>query len=122
MREWRAPRRRRGAFEALGIAERFALLLFRRLARERRDLESSRWSHATIVTGRISMTDKETPEDPWTAWVEAKYALADLRWAEARLDISPMARGQLREAIDRAAQEIASQLAQLRENPPQQGD
>jgi hypothetical protein len=68
------------------------------------------------------MTDKETPEHPWMAWVEAKYALADLRWAEARLDISPMARGQLREAIDRAAQEIASQLAQLRENPPQQGD
>jgi hypothetical protein len=68
------------------------------------------------------MTDKETPEDPWMAWVEAKYALADLRWAEARLAISPAARGQLREAIDRAAQEIASQLTRLRENPSQQGD
>jgi hypothetical protein len=68
------------------------------------------------------MTDKETPDDPWMAWVEAKYALADLRWAEARLDISPTARGQLREAIDRAAQEIASQLARLLESPSQQGD
>ena len=68
------------------------------------------------------MTDKETREDPWMAWVEAKYALADLRWAEARLDISPTARDQLREAIDRAAQEIASQLTRLRESPPQQGD
>ena len=53
------------------------------------------------------MTDKETPDDPWMAWVEAKYALADLRWAEARLAISPTTRGQLREAIERAAQEIA---------------
>jgi hypothetical protein len=68
------------------------------------------------------MTDKATPEDPWMAWVEAKYALADLKWAEARLDISPTVRAQLREAIDRAAQEIASQLTRLRENPSQQGD
>jgi hypothetical protein len=68
------------------------------------------------------MTDKETPDDPWMAWVEAKYALADLRWAEARLAISLSARGQLREAIDRAAQEIASQLARLRESPSQQGE
>jgi hypothetical protein len=68
------------------------------------------------------MTDKQTPEDPWMAWVEAKYALADLRWAEARLDISPAASDQLREAIDRAAQEIASQLTRLRESSSQQGD
>jgi hypothetical protein len=68
------------------------------------------------------MTDKETPEDPWMAWVEAKYALADLRWAEARLDLSPETRSQLRDAIDRAAQEIASQLTRLHESPSQQGD
>jgi hypothetical protein len=68
------------------------------------------------------MTDKETPEDPWMAWVEAKYALADLRWAAARLNISPTARGQLREAIDRATREVTSQLAELRESPWEQGD
>jgi hypothetical protein len=63
------------------------------------------------------MTDKDTSEDPWMAWVEAKYALADLKSAEARLDISPAARAQLREAIDRAAEEIASQLTRLQESP-----
>ena len=68
------------------------------------------------------MTDKETPEDPWMAWVEGKYAIADLRWAEGRLKISPSARGQLREAIDRAAQEIASQLTGLLAAPSQQGN
>jgi hypothetical protein len=68
------------------------------------------------------MTDMDTPEDPWMAWVEAKYALADLRWAESRLDISSMARAQLREAINRAAQEIATQLTRLRESSSQQGD
>jgi hypothetical protein len=68
------------------------------------------------------MTDEQTPEDPWMAWVEAKYALADLRWAEARLAISLDARSQLREAIDRAAQEIASQLSRLRESPSERGD
>jgi hypothetical protein len=68
------------------------------------------------------MTDKDTSEDPWMAWVEAKYALADLKSAEARLDISPAARTQLREAIDRAAEEIASQLTRLQESPLQQGD
>jgi hypothetical protein len=68
------------------------------------------------------MTDLETPEDPWMTWVEAKYAVADLRWAEGRLDISPTARALLREAIDRVAQEIASQLARLRESSSQQGD
>jgi hypothetical protein len=68
------------------------------------------------------MTDDATPGDPWMAWVEARYALADIRWAEARLDISPTVRDRLREAIDRAEQEIASRLAQLRESPSQQGD
>jgi hypothetical protein len=56
------------------------------------------------------------------AWVEAKYALADLLWAERRLTISPATRDQLRAAINRAAEEIASQLNQLRETQSQRND
>ena len=62
------------------------------------------------------------PDDPWMAWVEARYALADLEWAEARLNISPAARDQLRAAINRAADEITSQLDQLRETRSQPKD
>ena len=56
------------------------------------------------------------------AWVEARYALADLFWAEGRLTISPAARDQLRAAINRAAEEITSQLSELREIRSQQSD
>ena len=56
------------------------------------------------------------------AWVEARYALADLFWAERRLTILPAARDQLRAAINRAAEEIEAQLARLLETPSQQGD
>lgn len=56
------------------------------------------------------------------AWVEARYALADLFWAEGRLTISPAARDQLRAAINRAAEEITSQLSELREILSQQSD
>ena len=56
------------------------------------------------------------------AWVEARYALADLRWAEGRLDISLAARDQLQAAINRAAEEITSQLSQLRETRSQRSD
>jgi hypothetical protein len=56
------------------------------------------------------------------AWVEARYALADLLWAERRLTISPAARDQLRAAINRAAEEITSQLNQLRETRLQPSD
>ena len=62
------------------------------------------------------------PEDPWMAWVEARYALADLRWAEGKLDVSPATREQLQAAINRAAEEIEAQLARLLETPSQQGD
>jgi hypothetical protein len=67
------------------------------------------------------MTD-QIPEDPWTAWVEARYALADLRWAEGRLRISLETRDQLQAAINNAAREIAAQLTLLRQTPPQQND
>jgi hypothetical protein len=43
------------------------------------------------------MSNDKTPEAPWTAWVEARYALADLEWAEGRLDISPAAQAERRE-------------------------
>jgi hypothetical protein len=68
------------------------------------------------------MSDDKMPEDPWMAWVEARYALADLFWAEGRLTISPAARDQLRAAINRAAEEITSQLSELRETRSQQSD
>jgi hypothetical protein len=68
------------------------------------------------------MSDDKMPEDPWMAWVEARYALADLFWAEGRLTISPAARDQLRAAINRAAEEITSQLSELREIRSQQSD
>ena len=56
------------------------------------------------------------------AWVEARYALADLRWAEGRLNISPATRDQLRAATNRAAEEITAQLNQLRETRSQPND
>ena len=56
------------------------------------------------------------------AWVEARYALADLLWAERRLTISPATKDQLRAAINRAAEEITSQLSELRETRSQQSD
>ena len=56
------------------------------------------------------------------AWVEARYALADLRWAEGRLNISPATRDQLRAVINRAAEEITAQLNQLRETRSQRND
>jgi hypothetical protein len=68
------------------------------------------------------MSDDKMPEDPWMAWVEARYALADLFWAEGRLTISQAARDQLRAAINRAAEEITSQLSQLRETRSQRSD
>jgi hypothetical protein len=68
------------------------------------------------------MSNDKMPEDPWMAWVEARYALADLRWAEARLHISPATRDHLRAAINRAAVEITSQLNQLRETRSQRND
>jgi hypothetical protein len=71
---------------------------------------------------RISMSDDKLPEDPWMAWVEARYALADLQWAEGRLNISPATRDQLRAATNRAAEEIIAQLNQLRETRSQRND
>ena len=71
---------------------------------------------------QISMSDDKMPEDPWMAWVEARYALADLLFAERRLNISPPTRDQLRAAINRAAEEITSQLNQLRETRSQLSD
>jgi len=68
------------------------------------------------------MSDDKMPEDPWMAWVEARYALADLRWAEGRLNISPATRDQLRAVINRAAEEITAQLNQLRETRSQRND
>jgi len=56
------------------------------------------------------------------AWVEARYALADIFWAESRLTISLAARDQLQAAINRAAEEITSQLSQLRETRSQRSD
>ena len=56
------------------------------------------------------------------AWVEARYALADLLCAERRLTISPATKDQLRAAINRAAEEITSQLNQLREIRLQRSD
>jgi hypothetical protein len=68
------------------------------------------------------MSDDKMPEDPWMAWVEARYALADVFSAERRLTISPSARDQLRAAVNRAAEEITSQLNQLRETRLQRSD
>ena len=68
------------------------------------------------------MSDDKMPQDPWMAWVEARYALADLWWAERRLNISPATRDQLRAAINRAADEITAQLNQLRETRSQPND
>ena len=68
------------------------------------------------------MSDDKMPEDPWMAWVEARYALADLFWAERRLTILPAARDQLRAAMNCAAEEITSQLNQLRETLSQRSD
>ena len=56
------------------------------------------------------------------AWVEARYALADIFWAESRLTISLAARDQLQAAINRAAEEITAQLNQLRETRSQRND
>ena len=56
------------------------------------------------------------------AWVEARYALADLFSAERRLTISSAARDQLQAAMNRAAEEITSQLNQLRETRLQRSD
>ena len=55
-------------------------------------------------------------------WVEARYALADLLWAERRLTISLATRDQLRAVINRAAEEITSQLNQLRKTRSQRND
>jgi hypothetical protein len=60
------------------------------------------------------------PGDGWNAWIEARYVLADLRFAVTRLELSPATKDDLGAAINRAAQELSMRQRRLEQSSPPQ--